>query len=63
MAPFIAPIITKAAEAAIASAAVAAGKHIAEHPSETLDALGDAAVKPLEVAADVLGWLADQIPD
>ena len=55
MAPFIVPIIIKAAEAAIASAAVAAGKHIAEHPSETLDALGDAAVKPLEVAADVLG--------
>ena len=63
MAPFIAPILTKAAEAAVTSAAVAAAQHIAQNPGETLEAVGEVVIiKPLETATSIIEWLTDKIP-
>lgn len=55
----MAPIV----EELIRGAAVAAAKHIAEHPSETLEAVGDIVIiKPIEKATSFIEWLSDQIP-
>jgi hypothetical protein len=63
-APFIAPILEKAAEAALSAAATKAAQHVAENPGQVLDALGDAVIiKPLEKATNFLQWLTDKIPD
>ncbi|MBO7412752.1 MAG: hypothetical protein J6U20_03700 [Fibrobacter sp.] len=63
MAPFIIPVLTKAAEAAVASAAAAAAKHVAENPGETLEAVGEVVIiKPLETATSIIEWLTDKIP-
>ena len=63
MAPFFIPILTKAAEAAVTSAAVAAAKHVAENPSETLEAVGEVVIiKPIEAATSAIEWLTDLIP-
>jgi hypothetical protein len=63
MSPVIAPVLVKCAEAAVASAAVTVGKHIAEHPHEVLEAVGDVVIiKPIETATSAIKWFTDLIP-
>ena len=59
----MAPIIAKILETAVASAAVTASKHIAEHPGETLEAVGEVVIiKPIEASTSAIEWLTNKIP-
>jgi hypothetical protein len=59
----MAPILASILETAVASAVAAAGKHIADHPKETLETLGEITIiKPLEAATSAIEWLTNKIP-
>ncbi len=59
----MAPIIASILETVVVSAAATASKHIAEHPSETLEAVGEVVIiKPLEAATSAIEWLTEKIP-
>lgn len=62
-APFIAPILEKAACAAISAATAKIAQHVAENSHEVLETVGDVVIiKPIEKATSFFEWLSAKIP-